>query len=63
MTNIVSGIVIGLVQGGTYGLIALGLVLVFKGSRVLNFAQAEMGTASLYITAVLVEHGPRSPRR
>jgi len=57
MTNIVSGIVIGLVQGGTYGLIALGLVLVFKGSRVLNFAQAEMGTASLYITAVLVEHG------
>ena len=57
MTNVLNGIVIGLVQGGTYGLIALGLVLVFKGSRVLNFAQAEMGTASLYITVTLTEHG------
>lgn len=57
MTNVLNGIILGLVQGGTYGLIALGLVLVFKGSRVLNFAQAEMGTAALYITVTLTEHG------
>lgn len=47
------GLVLGLVQGGTYGLIALGLVLVYKGSRVLNFAQAEVGTASLYVAWLL----------
>ena len=47
-------LVIGLVQGGTYGLIALGLVLAYRGSRVLNFAQAEIGTASLFIAWIVV---------
>jgi branched-chain amino acid transport system permease protein len=47
-------LIVGLVQGGTYGLIAVGLVLVYKGSRVLNFAQAEIGTATLYIATILV---------
>jgi branched-chain amino acid transport system permease protein len=46
-------LVIGLVQGGTYGLIALGLVLAYRGSRVLNFAQAEIGTASLFIAWIV----------
>ena len=41
-------IVVGIVSGGIYGLMAVGLVLVFKGSRVLNFAQVEVGTLSLY---------------
>jgi len=41
----IQGLIVGLVQGGTYGLIALGLVLCYRGSRVLNFAQAEIGTA------------------
>src|SRR5215472_7456002 len=53
MDLVFEALVVGLVQGGTYGLIALGLVLVYKGSRVLNFAQAEIGTVSLYV-AVLV---------
>jgi branched-chain amino acid transport system permease protein len=42
-------LVVGLVTGAIYGLMALGLVLVYKGSRVLNFAQAEIGTACLYV--------------
>lgn len=41
-------LVLGLISGGIYALIAAGLVLVYKGSRVLNFAQAEIGTLSLY---------------
>ncbi|MHB8718998.1 MAG: branched-chain amino acid ABC transporter permease [Candidatus Dormibacteria bacterium] len=45
----IEALVIGLVQGATYSLIALGLVLAYRGSRVLNFAQAEIGTASLFI--------------
>jgi branched-chain amino acid transport system permease protein len=48
-------IVIGLANGGIYGLLALGIVLVYKGSRVLNFAQGEMGNLALYVAWVLVE--------
>ncbi|HEU5034534.1 MAG TPA: branched-chain amino acid ABC transporter permease [Mycobacteriales bacterium] len=43
-------IVLGVIAGSIYALIALGIVLVYKGSRVLNFAQAEVGTLSLYAT-------------
>ncbi|MHB8681456.1 MAG: branched-chain amino acid ABC transporter permease [Acidimicrobiales bacterium] len=45
--------VIGLVQGGTYALVALGIVLAYRGSRVINFAQAEIGTASLFIAWIV----------
>lgn len=51
-------LVVGLVTGGIYGLYALGLVLIYKGSGVLNFAQAELGTFTLFVCQVLVtEHG------
>lgn len=50
-------IVIGLANGGIYGLIALGIVLVYKGTRVLNFAQGEMGNLGLFIAWVVVEKG------
>src|SRR5688500_7955172 len=39
----------GLANGGVYALLAVGIVLVYKGSRVLNFAQGEMGTFGLFI--------------
>lgn len=50
-----SSIVIGLANGGIYGLLALGIVLVYRGSRVLNFAQGEMGGFSLYLAWLVVE--------
>jgi branched-chain amino acid transport system permease protein len=51
-------LVVGLVTGGIYGLYALGLVLVFRGSGVLNFAQAELGTFALFVAyEVIVVHG------
>ncbi|MCW2571651.1 MAG: inner-rane translocator [Frankiales bacterium] len=50
-------LVVGLVIGGIYSLFALGIVLIFTGSGVLNFAQAEVGTFTLYVAQVLVvEH-------
>ena len=54
-------LVVGLVTGGIYGLYALGLVLVYKGSGVLNFAQAELGTFTLFVCQALVtdHHQPR----
>lgn len=47
-------IVIGLVSGVVYGLAALGLVLIYKGSRLFNFAQGEFGTVAMYTMYVLI---------
>jgi branched-chain amino acid transport system permease protein len=53
----VQPIILGLIAGSIYALIALGITLVYKASRVLNFAQAEVGTLSLYATWwVTVKH-------
>jgi branched-chain amino acid transport system permease protein len=51
-------LVLGLVYGGIYGLLAVGIVLVYRGSRVLNFAQGELGTIGLFAAWWLhTEHG------
>src|SRR5581483_1481651 len=41
-------VVIGVITGAGYGLVALGLVLVHKSSGVFNFAQGEFGTVAVY---------------
>jgi branched-chain amino acid transport system permease protein len=46
---------IGVLQGALYGLLAVGLVLVYKGARVFNFAQGEFGTVAAFIMFVLLE--------
>ena len=43
-----SAFVIGIISGGVYALVALGLVLVYKASGIFNFAQAEFGTVAVY---------------
>ena len=51
-------LVSGLAAGGIYGILALGIVIVYRGSKVLNFAQAEMGTLGVYVAWWLIEeHG------
>ena len=51
-------LVAGLVAGGIYGILALGIVIVYRGSKVLNFAQVEVGTFGIYVAWWLVdEHG------
>jgi branched-chain amino acid transport system permease protein len=45
---VAQAIVLGLVTGSIYGLFALGVVLVYRGSGALNFAQGEIGTVALY---------------
>jgi branched-chain amino acid transport system permease protein len=55
---VLQALVVGVVTGGIYGLYALGLVLVYRGSGVLNFAQAELGTFALFIAWwVITKHG------
>jgi branched-chain amino acid transport system permease protein len=50
-------LVIGLVTGAAYGLVALGLVLVYKSSGVLNFAQGEFGTVAVYALWLATSNG------
>jgi branched-chain amino acid transport system permease protein len=49
-----STITLGIATGAWVGLVAVGIVLVYKSSRILNFAQAEFGTFALYIYWALV---------
>lgn len=52
-------LVIGVVTGSGYGLVALGLVLVYKSSGVFNFAQGEFGTVAIYaLWGATVNHIP-----
>ena len=48
---------LGLVTGLTYGVLALGLILVYRSSRVLNFAHGQVGAfASAVFGAQVVNH-------
>jgi branched-chain amino acid transport system permease protein len=42
-------IISGLAIGSVYGMVALALVLIFRATSILNFAQGEMATFSTYI--------------
>jgi branched-chain amino acid transport system permease protein len=48
-------IVVGIVSGAVYGLLAVGLVLVYKGARVFNFAQGEFGSVAVYLVWLLYQ--------
>jgi len=51
-------IVLGLIAGAIYGLFAIGIVLVYRGTGAVNFAQGEIGTASLFVAWwTITEHG------
>ena len=54
-------LVTGLGQGAVLALLAVGLVLVYKGSRVLNLAQGEIGGAALLTAYALTGHGTGNP--
>lgn len=44
----------GLAQGCVYGLVALGFVLIYKGTEVANFAQGELMMVEAYLHFSLV---------
>ena len=47
-------IVLGLVFGSLYALVAVGLVLVYRANRIVNFAQAELGVVAAVVAIELV---------
>jgi branched-chain amino acid transport system permease protein len=47
--SFVTPVVSGAIQGAIYGLMGLGLVLLYKGNRIFNFAQGEFGTLAAFV--------------
>lgn len=47
-------VVVGLVFGALYALVAVGLVMIFRANRVVNFAQAELGAVAAVVAIQLV---------
>ncbi|HEX5265654.1 MAG TPA: ABC transporter permease [Acidimicrobiales bacterium] len=46
-------VLLGVVYGSLYALIAIGIVLVYRGSRIINFAQAEFGVLAAVVAIEL----------
>jgi sulfate-transporting ATPase len=49
MSDLWTYVVLGLPAGATFALFAFGMIAVYRGTGVLNFAHAAMGSASVYI--------------
>ena len=56
-TQLAQQAVIGLAAGGIWATLALALVLIYRSTGVINFAQGEMAMFSTYIAWSLVHHG------
>jgi branched-chain amino acid transport system permease protein len=56
MTQFFQQVVSGLADGGVYGSLALALVLIYRATHIINFAQGEMGMFSTYVLWALVTH-------
>jgi branched-chain amino acid transport system permease protein len=48
--NVVSPLINGIANGAAYGLLGLGLVLLYKSNRIFNFAQGEFATVAAIVT-------------
>ncbi len=48
-----TALVIGLITGAAYSLLAMGIVLIYKSSGIFNFAQGEFGTIAIFVLYLL----------
>ena len=53
LVNLANVIISGILTGLVYGLMALGLSVIFGVARVVNFAHGEMMTMAMYVTVLL----------
>jgi branched-chain amino acid transport system permease protein len=56
MQQFVQQVVAGLAEGSVFGSLALALVLIYKATEVINFAQGEMAMFTTYICWALLGH-------
>jgi branched-chain amino acid transport system permease protein len=45
----------GVVTGCVYGLVALGIVLIYRANRIFNFAQAEFGSVAAFVSVAFLD--------
>jgi branched-chain amino acid transport system permease protein len=57
MTDFLQQVVAGLASGGIYASLALALVLIYRTTRVVNFAQGEMAMFTTFVAWTLMDHG------
>jgi branched-chain amino acid transport system permease protein len=57
VTDFLQQVVSGLASGGLYGLLALAIVLIYRSTGVINFAQGEMATLSAFVCWTFMDHG------
>ena len=56
MTEFFQQVVTGLADGSIYASLALALVLIYRATEIINFAQGEMAMFTTYIAWSLIEH-------
>jgi branched-chain amino acid transport system permease protein len=56
-TQLAQQIVIGLASGGVWATLAVALVVIYRSTGVINFAQGEMAMFSTFVAWSLVHHG------
>ena len=62
MVDLVQYLVGGLTAGTLYGLVALGIVLLYRSSRVLNFAHGDLATLAAFVGfTLLLRRQPPTP--
>jgi branched-chain amino acid transport system permease protein len=57
LTEFWQQVVSGLASGGIYASLALALVIVYRSSGVINFAQGEMATFATFLAWTFLDHG------
>jgi branched-chain amino acid transport system permease protein len=57
LTDFLQQVASGLSSGAIYGLLALAIVIIYRSTGVVNFAQGEMATLSAFIAWTLIDHG------
>jgi branched-chain amino acid transport system permease protein len=45
----------GIVSGCVYGLVAVGIVLIYRANRIFNFAQAEFGSVAAFVSLAFLD--------
>jgi len=54
MEKVIHFLISGFVQGGLYALVALGIVFIYRSSRVLNFGHGDVSTAGTFFAFILL---------
>jgi branched-chain amino acid transport system permease protein len=57
LTDFLQQVASGLSSGAIYALVALAIVIIYRSTGVVNFAQGEMATLSAFIAWTLIDHG------